>query len=55
MSREQAVAAIDYIRSNDCDFLTVENVAAYGHCDEAEAREALRDVMGEDWLRRMSA
>lgn len=51
---ELAVRAVRYMRENDCDFLTVDNVRDYcqGSASEIEAREALRREMGDEWLAR---
>lgn len=48
---EQAVAAVRYMRENDCDFLTVANVIDYsgGMASEQEAVLALVAEMGEGW------
>jgi hypothetical protein len=43
--RRAAFRAIDYMRRNDCDFLTVENVMTYAQIgSEKVALEALRDA-----------
>jgi hypothetical protein len=49
-AKEAAEKAIAYLRENDCDFLTVENVCDYGQVDSYSAERALRDVMGNEWF-----
>lgn len=52
-----ALRAVKYIRANDCDFLTVENVADYAQLDAVRnddvIRAALADTMGVEWYRQM--
>lgn len=50
---DRAVKAIEYLRENDCDFLTIENVQAYaGYAPTfRDAARALINVMGEEWAR----
>lgn len=42
---------IQFIRVNDCDFLTVETVEAYSRCTFPQAVVALAEEMGETWCR----
>lgn len=44
------VATIDYIRRNDCDFLTIDTLQVYTGCTPEQARAGLVEVMGPDWL-----
>lgn len=52
-----ALRAVKYIRANDCDFLTVENVADYAQLDVGRDNDAIRaalaDQMGVEWYRKM--
>lgn len=52
---ERAVEAVEYIRREDCDFITVETVMVYTGCSSEEARGAIVAVFGQEWLDRQDA
>lgn len=47
-----AIETVQYIHANDCDFLTVETLRAYGVASDTVARVALVSVMGAQWFGR---
>lgn len=47
---DHAIRTVRYIRENDCDFLTVDTLLAYGVRSEQAAQAALLQVMGSDWF-----
>ena len=48
---DYAIRQVRYIRDNDCDFLTVDTLLAYGVLTPQIVRDALLVVMGAEWLR----
>jgi hypothetical protein len=46
--RERIEQAIDYIRRNDCDFLTAETVSMYAHTNEDTTRRVMLDDLSMD-------
>jgi hypothetical protein len=54
VSHKSILRTIDYIRTNDCDFITVDTLRVYTGCTVEQAEKAIAEVMGTDFLSKTS-